>query len=139
VSGETLEQEWKRLCAERRMLRDRIAESASGLAQKARDPLGLRRLIRRHPLAAALTAAGGAAVISALLAGRKTKRTADAADEPSEGWGSVLRRAASDTVGPWLARFIQSKFAAGPADGTQPHETDGDASRATASASASGS
>jgi hypothetical protein len=130
-SSETLEEEWERLRAERRMLRDRVAASASGVLDKARDPFGLRSAIRRHPLAAAVTAGGLAAVLSALVARRRTARTA----EPEEDTGSLnsmLKKAAIGVAVPWLARFVQQRFSA--ADGTQPHEGNGSAQHASSGA-----
>jgi hypothetical protein len=106
-------EEWAVLRAERERARRRWRSAADGLAEQARDPLGLGRLVRGHPVAAAgLGAAAGALLVKLLLGGAKSARDrrarGDHAARPA--WSKVLLDAALGVAMPWLLRTLKDKF-----------------------------
>ena len=80
--------EWEKLRAEREAARRRVAGAIDELAEKARDPFGLKRKFNDNPLLAAAIAAGAGALLGSTLLGRKRRHggaVAEGGDEDSEG------------------------------------------------------
>jgi hypothetical protein len=107
--------EWEVLRAERELARRRWRSAADGLAVRANDPLGLRRLVDAHPVAATgIGAAAGALLTKWFLGGARAPRAGRTANggghRPASVWSSLLRDAAVSLVVPWLLRMAKAKF-----------------------------
>jgi hypothetical protein len=109
------QEEWKGLRAERDLARRRWRSAADELAVRARDPLGLGRLVRDHPVASTgIGAAAGALLARLFLGGARPSR--DAASKNGDGdraapvWSTLLREAALSVALPWLLRMLKEKL-----------------------------
>lgn len=101
--------EWEVLRAERDRARRRWRIAADGLAARARDPLGVGRLVRDHPVAAGGVGAAVAALLArSFLRGARAQR--DDAAAPASAWTTILRDAALSIGVPWLLRYVKDKF-----------------------------
>jgi len=107
--------EWEALRAERETARKKWRAASDGLSAWSRDPLGLRRLVSGHPIAATgIAAAVGALLVKHLMRGPEPK--AEEAARPPVAWTTLLRDAAMGLAVPWLARILKETFGAGPGD-----------------------
>jgi len=101
--------EWEVLRADRDRARRAWRSAADGLAARARDPLGVGRLVRDHPVAAGGVGAAVAALLArSFLRGARAPR--DGADAPASPWSTILRDAALSVGVPWLVRYVKDKF-----------------------------
>jgi hypothetical protein len=117
------QKEWGVLRAERVLARRRWRSAADGLAARARDPLGLRRLVHDHPIAAGgIGAAAVALVLKLLFGGRKAP--SDSAQGPGDAarpaipWKTLLLDAATSIAGPWLLRLLKQMPGGDPEPGS---------------------
>jgi len=116
MKDEEWESDWKRLVAERDAIRRRLCCAKDGLGDAARDPFGVKSMIREHPYVASAVGAGLGGIVAKLVYGAVTKKTAPRdgkAPEKSEFLSSVfatLKTVALDAVTPVLTRFVQEKI-----------------------------
>ena len=104
--------EWEVLRAERALARRRWRSAADGLSARARDPLGLGRLVHDHPVAATgIGAAAGALLMRLFAGGGRARGDGESRDDgparQSPSWPAALRDAALDVAVPWLLRALK--------------------------------
>jgi hypothetical protein len=114
-------EEWEALRAERALARRKWREAAGGLAGRARAPLGIGRLIRDHPIAAAgIGAAAGALLVKLFLsrapARRESPPPCEEAARPAPAWSTALRDAALGVAVPWIIRMLEERGERPPED-----------------------
>lgn len=122
---EEWQREWEVLRAERARARREWRGAADGLSAWSRDPLGLGKLVRGHPLAATGISAAVGALLGKFLqwkVGAAKEESPEAAEpaRPAVAWTTVLRDAAVGLAVPWLLRTLKEKF--GGVDGPEGNE-----------------
>lgn len=118
--------EWTALLAERAEARRRWCVAAADVADRARDPLGLRSIVRRHPALAGGVVAGAIALLLR-RSGRRTEpadgatahrreraRSDDPAQTAAPPHESLLLRAAITIGLPWLRGLLADAEADAP-------------------------
>jgi hypothetical protein len=115
-------EEWEVLRAERALARRRWSEAADGIAERARVPLGIVRLIRDHPVAAAGIGAAAGAILVKLLrppvhGGTDGPPDGGEPTRPAPAWSTALRDAALGIAVPWILRMLEK-----PGDRAQQEE-----------------
>lgn len=110
--------EWEGLRAERAEARREWRTAADGLSAWSRDPLGIGRLVRGHPVATAGIGAALGALVARFLRGKApaegaTEERAEA-PRPALAWTTVLRDAAVNLAVPWILRRVKEGFGPGP-------------------------
>jgi hypothetical protein len=118
----TREEEWRlefeALRAERAVARRKWRGAADGLAERARDPLGLRGLVKAHPIAATGIGAAVGALLVKMLFGRR--KDPDVNGQPPSALSAVLRNAVVGVAVPWLLRTVKEKFGWGAGEAEAP-------------------
>jgi hypothetical protein len=115
------QEEWDALRAERELARRKWRRASHALGERAKDPLGVKSAIRKHPLLAAAVTAGAGALIGRLLfggGGGGHRRHADD-DEPApsrnghggSAWSHALQSVAMQVATPLLTHFITNRLA----------------------------
>jgi hypothetical protein len=110
VTDREWQTEWDQLVNERAAARRRWARSVEVVAVKARDPLGVKTIFKRHPVLASGVAAGlGALLVKTLLGAARRPREEDA-DRPPSNWSAALKTVAMNVATPLLTHFLSSRL-----------------------------
>jgi hypothetical protein len=121
MNDEKWREEWNRLTAERDAARRRWSAAADTLAARARDPLGIKATVGRHPAVAAGIGAAVAGLIATLFVakarGKKKKKRGVRGlfdrrpASPAVDWESALKSVAVSVATPLVTKFVVSRLA----------------------------
>lgn len=101
------QEEWDRLVDERAAARRRWARARDVVSEKARDPLGIKTVFKRHPVLAGGVAAGlGALLVKSILGTGRRPRAPDADRAPAP-WSVALKQVAMSVATPLLTQLLQ--------------------------------